>query len=61
MSLPSFGGLMYIDGKWCQADSGRLIDVTNPATEEVLCQVAYGGAAETKRAPFGWATAWTRA
>jgi succinate-semialdehyde dehydrogenase/glutarate-semialdehyde dehydrogenase len=41
---------MYIDGKWCEADTGRRIDVTNPATEEVLCQVAYGGAAETRRA-----------
>src|SRR3954468_24144407 len=41
---------MYIDGKWCDADSGRTLGVTNPATEEVLAEVAYGGRAETRRA-----------
>ncbi len=41
---------MYIDGKWCAADSGRTLGVTNPATEEVVADVAYGGRAETKRA-----------
>ncbi len=41
---------MFIDGKWCAADSGRTLGVTNPATEEVIADVAYGGRAETKRA-----------
>src|SRR5204863_550407 len=41
---------MYIDGKWCEAANGRTIGVINPATEEVLAEVAYGGRAETKRA-----------
>jgi succinate-semialdehyde dehydrogenase / glutarate-semialdehyde dehydrogenase len=41
---------MYIDGKWCDADNGRTLKVINPATEEVLAEVAYGGRAEVKRA-----------
>src|SRR5438045_3345987 len=41
---------MYIDGKWVAADSGRTLDVINPATEETIAPVAYGGRAETKRA-----------
>ena len=32
---------MLIDGKWCLADSGRTLAVTNPATEEVVAEVAY--------------------
>src|SRR5438874_12134447 len=41
---------MYIDGKWVAADDGRTLGVINPATEEVISEVAYGGRAETKRA-----------
>jgi succinate-semialdehyde dehydrogenase/glutarate-semialdehyde dehydrogenase len=41
---------MFIDGKWCDADSGRTMKVINPATEEVLAEIAYGGRAEVKRA-----------
>src|SRR5262245_38093314 len=41
---------MYIDGKWCDADSGRTLGVINPATEEVIVEIAYGGRAETRRA-----------
>src|SRR6516162_2453266 len=41
---------MYIDGQWCDADSGRTLGVINPATEEVIAEVAYGGQAETRRA-----------
>src|SRR5262245_37212565 len=41
---------MYIDGKWCEADSGRTLKVTNPATEETIEEIAYGGQAETRRA-----------
>src|SRR5260370_103078 len=41
---------MYIDGQWCPADSGRTLGVINPATEEVIVDVAYGGQAETRRA-----------
>lgn len=39
-----------IDGQWCAADSGRTFDVINPATEETLATIAYGGAQECRRA-----------
>jgi len=61
---------MYIDGKWCAADNGRTLAVINPATEEVVKEIAYGGRAETRRAVEaaqrampGWMklTAWDRA
>src|SRR5438128_6127275 len=41
---------MFIDGKWCEADNRRTVGVINPATEEVIEEVAYGGRAETRRA-----------
>jgi succinate-semialdehyde dehydrogenase/glutarate-semialdehyde dehydrogenase len=41
---------MFIDGKWAPADSGRTLGVINPATEEVIADIAYGGRAETRRA-----------
>lgn len=41
---------MLIDGNWCEADDGRTLAVTNPATEETVAEVAYGGRAETQRA-----------
>src|SRR5438105_9778667 len=41
---------MYIDGQWCDADDGRTLTVTNPATEEGVADVAYGGRKETRRA-----------
>jgi succinate-semialdehyde dehydrogenase/glutarate-semialdehyde dehydrogenase len=41
---------MYIDGKWTAAESGRTLGVINPATEEVIEEIAYGGRAETRRA-----------
>jgi succinate-semialdehyde dehydrogenase / glutarate-semialdehyde dehydrogenase len=61
---------MLIDGKWTAADSGRTLGVINPATEEVVADVAYGGRAETHRAVEAAArampawmklTAWDRA
>lgn len=60
---------MFIDGKWCKANDGRTLGVINPATEEVLSDVAYGGRAETRqalqaaeRAMPGWMklSAWDR-
>jgi len=40
----------FIAGAWVGADSGETIDVTNPATGEVLGTVPACGAAETTRA-----------
>ncbi|MYA09766.1 MAG: NAD-dependent succinate-semialdehyde dehydrogenase [Holophagales bacterium] len=40
----------YIDGQWVDADSGETFAVENPATGEVLAEVACCGGAETSRA-----------
>ena len=39
-----------IDGQWLDADSGKTIAVTNPATGETIAHVPDMGAAETRRA-----------
>jgi succinate-semialdehyde dehydrogenase/glutarate-semialdehyde dehydrogenase len=41
---------MLIDGKWVSADSGRTLNVVNPATEEVIAEVAYGSRTEYRQA-----------
>ncbi|MCI0457643.1 MAG: NAD-dependent succinate-semialdehyde dehydrogenase [Gemmataceae bacterium] len=41
---------MFIDGKWVAADKGGTLGVINPATEETIADIAYGGRAETRRA-----------
>jgi succinate-semialdehyde dehydrogenase/glutarate-semialdehyde dehydrogenase len=41
---------MLIDGEWVQADSGKTLDVRNPATGELVARVPDGGANETRRA-----------
>jgi succinate-semialdehyde dehydrogenase/glutarate-semialdehyde dehydrogenase len=48
----------YIDGKWCDADSGETFEVTNPANGEVLAEVARCGTAETRRAIEAADRAW---
>ena len=48
----------YIDGDWVDADSGETIDVTNPATGEVLGTVPRMGADETRRAVEAANAAW---
>ena len=40
----------YINGQWVDADNGATFPVTNPATGEVIINVAKVGAAETARA-----------
>lgn len=40
----------FIDGKWCDADNGRTIAVTDPATGEEIATVPNMGADETARA-----------
>jgi succinate-semialdehyde dehydrogenase/glutarate-semialdehyde dehydrogenase len=40
----------YLNGQWLAADSGAVIDVTNPATGEKLGSVPRMGAVETRRA-----------
>src|SRR5437762_3201362 len=41
---------MYIDGQWCAAKDGKTIGVINPATEEVVADMAFGSRADVKRA-----------
>ncbi len=40
----------YIDGAWTAPAAGKTIPVVNPATEEVLYEVALGGAADVDKA-----------
>ena len=40
----------YINGQWVASDQGTTLDVTNPATGEVIARVANCGTAETRRA-----------
>src|SRR5579871_348145 len=48
----------YINGKWVDADSGKTVNVVNPATDEVLGTVPNLGAAETRRAIEAADAAW---
>ncbi|MBK8157537.1 MAG: NADP-dependent succinate-semialdehyde dehydrogenase [Rhodospirillaceae bacterium] len=48
----------YINGQWVDADSGKTIEVTNPATNEVIGTIPNMGAAETKRAIEAANAAW---
>jgi succinate-semialdehyde dehydrogenase/glutarate-semialdehyde dehydrogenase len=41
---------MYIDGKWTGAEGGRKLEVINPATEENIEAVEYGGRVEAAAA-----------
>jgi len=40
----------YINGEWVDADNGATFPVYNPATHEVIAEIASVGAAETRRA-----------
>jgi succinate-semialdehyde dehydrogenase/glutarate-semialdehyde dehydrogenase len=40
----------YLDGQWIQANSGKTIDVDNPATGEIIGKVPKLGATETRQA-----------
>jgi succinate-semialdehyde dehydrogenase/glutarate-semialdehyde dehydrogenase len=48
----------YINGQWADADSGKTVDVTNPATGELLGTIPLMGAAETRRAIEAANAAW---
>lgn len=41
---------MYIDGEWTDSSSGKTTQVINPATEEVIAEVALGDAKDVNRA-----------
>jgi succinate-semialdehyde dehydrogenase/glutarate-semialdehyde dehydrogenase len=48
----------YVDGQWIDADGGKTLPVTNPATGEVVGSVPNMGAAETRRAIEAANAAW---
>jgi succinate-semialdehyde dehydrogenase/glutarate-semialdehyde dehydrogenase len=48
----------YINGEWCDANSGAKVAVTNPATGDKLGTIPYMGAAETARAIAAANAAW---
>jgi succinate-semialdehyde dehydrogenase/glutarate-semialdehyde dehydrogenase len=48
----------YIDGKWLDADNGATINVTNPATGEVIGTIPKMGAGETRKAIHAANNAW---
>jgi len=45
-----FKGQAYINGQWCDADSGETFPVLNPADGTAIAEVAKCGTAETRRA-----------
>ena len=48
----------YIDGGWCDADNGKTVPVSNPATGQVFGTVPNMAAAETRRAIEAANMAW---
>src|SRR5499427_1301685 len=48
----------HINGKWVDADSGKTVEVNNPATGEILGTVPSMGATETRRAIEAANAAW---
>ena len=41
---------LFINGQWCDAVAGGRLDVVNPATEDVIAQMAYGTREDVKKA-----------
>jgi succinate-semialdehyde dehydrogenase/glutarate-semialdehyde dehydrogenase len=41
---------LYIDGRWTDAASGKTLGVDNPATEEIIAEVAFGDRSDCRRA-----------
>src|SRR5438477_13203068 len=41
---------MYIDGQWAAAQDGKTVGIINPASEEVIVEMAFGSRADVKRA-----------
>jgi len=51
-NAPSVGAYrqLHIDGQWRDAANGKRLAVINPATEETIAEVAFGGREDTRRA-----------
>jgi succinate-semialdehyde dehydrogenase/glutarate-semialdehyde dehydrogenase len=48
----------YVNGQWCDADDGTTMQVTNPATGQMIGTVPRMGASETRRAIEGANAVW---
>src|SRR5678816_2789420 len=48
---------LYIDGKWVEAASGRTFSTIDPASEQVICEVAAGDREDVDRAAKAASTA----
>ncbi|HET6575697.1 MAG TPA: NAD-dependent succinate-semialdehyde dehydrogenase [Fimbriiglobus sp.] len=48
--MPTTYRQLYIEGRWQDAANGKRLDVINPATEETIAQVAFGGREDCRRA-----------
>ena len=48
----------YVDGQWIVADDGATLDITDPATGDVIAQVPALQGAETRRAIEAADRAW---
>ncbi len=42
--------MLFIDGKWCQSASGKSFETVDPSTNQVICRVAEGDAADVELA-----------
>ena len=49
-SVPVKNRQLYIDGVWCDSSTGKKLAVENPATEETIAEVAFGGREDCRRA-----------
>ena len=50
MAVSEVPTLMFVNGEWIPAISGKTLAVINPADESTLAEVAYGGRADADRA-----------
>ena len=48
--IASIRGQLYIDGEWCDAEGGATFATSNPATEDVLAEVASASTGDVNRA-----------
>lgn len=49
-SIPVQHRQLFINGEWVDSLSGRRVGVENPATEEIITEVSYGGREDCRRA-----------
>src|SRR5881227_1600031 len=48
---------LYVNGRWCDSSTGKKLGVDNPATEEIIAEVAFGNRDDCRKAIDAAATA----